>query len=132
MSTDANFTLGRRVTSCAKWAWKDGMRAIVQGEEETPVRAKRLTDIETESTFLEEGAVPDLSDPATKGCVLDVIRAAAGNDTVSLYCMLKPAGGAEWAVTFVADGRRFFLGEGSTPEYALVAALESTGSRGRR
>lgn len=69
--------------------------------------------------YFQDGKIPDLSDPATMGCLLALVREAFGDPTLFAEC--HPVG-AKWQ-THSVDGGVF--GEGSTEAAALVAALEA-------
>ena len=85
-----------------------------------PVEARYLTG------EVYPGSVPDLTDPATLGCLLAIVREAYGQfRLVAIYC--DPANGQSdgWAVQ-CAENRLPVAGEGYDFEAeALVAALEA-------
>jgi len=125
-------TLGERVLKCHCWRWMRGMRTL-QG-----LRIVRVDDDgyvlgwhERQEYLMEpvSDSVPDLLDPATRGCLLALVREAWGEP------LMSPAGyvdqlGPRWRVD--AD----LLGVGdvydcSSEIEALVEALEQAG-RGER
>ena len=137
MSNEFNADMSRRALRCRSWYWMPGMLAMEfasEGAKEIDTAYyKRLDDSTEEGMKVSPAALPVLTDHATRGCMLGLIQKAAGNETVSLQCLVKANGNIEWSVTGVSDGRRFFIGDGTTMEYALVSALETTGnSHGRR
>ena len=133
MLSEFNFDLSRRLLRCRSWSWMPGMLALELGEHEIDTAyTKRLDDGTEDGMKVSERAIPVLSDHATLGCIVGLIQRVSGNNTVSLQCLAKASGAIEWNVTGVSDGRRFFIGEGATMEYALVTALETTGSNGKR
>ena len=72
------------------------------------------------------GSLPDLTDPATLGCLLALVREAWGDPRlVAIYCEPAHPGQSEgWAVQR-ADNRMPVVGEDhATEAEALVAALE--------
>lgn len=72
------------------------------------------------------GLLPDLTDPATLGCLLALVRERHGRLTVARHVGTDGRGGQEWAVCDRApDGcaAAALYGYGSEAE-ALVAALE--------
>jgi len=112
--------LGRRAVACKRWRWMPGMRYQVG------LLASRLSDSQCKGKLpLVAEARPDLSDPATLGCLLALVREA-----------LKPRGwgftlclanmGAGWQLGYLAGGEWFSpLGTIHRTEVeALVAALE--------
>jgi hypothetical protein len=104
-------TLARRAVACKHWRWMPGMRWSTQDD------AARLDDYQPEYMGRPSDALPDLTDPATLGCLLALVREAWGDP-----CMyLAPADG--WYVG--KGGRDSMPGEGPTEASALVAALEA-------
>lgn len=76
-------------------------------------------------TYPYPGAVPDPTDPATQGCLLALVREAAGHLTISLvYCEpMHPEQACGWAMQW-ADSRLPLWGSDyDTEAEALVAAL---------
>lgn len=72
--------LGRRAVACEGWRWMEGMTALhFDNFDNTWQRTRRLRDWkdaeEANAGYRElEGALPDLSDPATLGCLLALVR----------------------------------------------------------
>ena len=100
-------TLGRRLVACKHFRPMRGMRDL-QGRtwtEDLLWRWNPTCD------------VPDLSDPATLGCVLALVRAALGS---SVVFVLWSSDRGSW---IVKHGRA--LVEARTEAEALVAALEA-------
>ena len=94
--------------SCKGWRWLPGMLALDSSNEEHPARiidARRTVVYEDNDGAIHEGVVshadvPDLTDPATLGCLLALVREA-------------------WEGQFVV------CGEAQLTPQALVAALEA-------
>ena len=127
--TEAQTALSRRVVACKGWRWMPGM-ATVQGE-----RVVLMDDDGTlrlaapwggtvgvtavRSFFDSSGAcLPDLTDPATLGCLLALVREAWGDP------FLCPAADREtgwWLNGYAAVD---YLQSYRTEAEALVAALE--------
>ena len=98
--------LERRVIACKGWRWMDGMLSMDTG--------LRLDD-QTEDW---EADYPNLSDPATLGCLLYLVRRAWGDDTLSTVC---PEPGV-WFIAGAPDNPTGPVGD--TEAEALVLALE--------
>lgn len=117
-----DWNLARRAVACPRWRWMPGM--LLDAHE-------RLVGIDPEGipyghshtaghrVWLHERSLPNLSDPATMGCLLALVREAFGDPTLFAEC--HPVG-AKWQ-THSVDGGIF--GEGDTEAAALVAALEA-------
>lgn len=136
--TEAQTALARRVVACKGWRWLPGMR--------TDSKFARVVTVDSDSDVAcaaEEGAseddchavwldrvrvLPDLTDPATLGCLLALVRDAWGNPNGHIVflgkCGSDPRGWRfEWSTT---DGQ---FGGGihrysPTEAEALVVALE--------
>jgi hypothetical protein len=79
--------LARRAVACPKWRWMPGMRTaeglrIVHDPSRFPDRACALRDGGWTPRLLNPGALPDLTDPATLGCLLALVREAWGDKAV--------------------------------------------------
>lgn len=128
--TPDQIDLARRLVACPRWRWLPGMlwsigpqpgwvrastgRVLSAHEDGGPVRAPK-------------SCLPDLTDPATAGCLLALVREAWGDTRlVAIYCEAAYPGQSEgWAVQR-ADGRLPVAGEDhETEAAALVAALEA-------
>ena len=64
--------LARRAVACRHWRWMPGMRWVLLDESESG----RLDDWQPEGMARPAGALPDLTDPATVGCLLALVREA--------------------------------------------------------
>ena len=123
-----DWNLSRRAAACKGWRWMPGMlldrneRLVGIDEEGCPYGHSHTAG---HRVWLGEGSHPNLSDPATLGCLLALVREA-----------LKPRGwgvtlclantGAGWQLGYLAGGEWFSpLGTIHRSEAkALVAALE--------
>lgn len=124
--------LARRAVACKNWRWMPGMRATLSSG-----LVVRLGDHDEGSLWfaiLAGGATctvdvrhpsytvaPDLTDPATRGCLLALVREAWGDPRASTNA--SPYGDGRWAVV---DSKALrFYAWGTSEAEALVAALEA-------
>lgn len=83
--TPAGQDLARQLVATEWWQWMPGVQAIGQGYGPwTPTGRHWMTDravrlLDSGSPHLDH-AVPDLSDPATQGCLLAMLMAATSAD----------------------------------------------------
>ena len=117
--------LGRRAVACKHWRWMPGMLLLphVDGcecceDRNFPRRAARLPAV-----FTTDVDVPDLSDPATLGCLLHMVREAHksrfGPRRVSTQTNIR----GEWYCNPNSGGPKATWH--ATEAEALVAALEA-------
>ena len=66
--------LARRAVACAEWRWMPGM--LVVGSTRFGDWPFRICDLSRMNLRDDPGALPDLSDAATIGCVVAVVREA--------------------------------------------------------
>jgi hypothetical protein len=117
--------LAERAVKAKHWRWMVGMRALDSSGEEHPARVidhRRSVVYEDNDGALHEGMlsrpdVPDLSDPATLGCVMALVREAHGNKVVITQ------GNVWWSV----ETDHYFWDQDNTISFqgALVKALEA-------
>lgn len=115
--------LARRAVACKGWRWLRGMlrhddyRYIGSGVwARWSHTAAALTAMHAPEQY------PDLTDPATLGCMLALVREAWGDP----HAYLAPGDG--WVVG--RGARDGIVGEGATEAEALVAALEAAPAAG--
>ena len=124
--------LGRRAVACKHWRWMRGMLAS-NGEEDVRifyVSANHLHLIELEDDEFgmvripkDTCLIPDLSDPATLGCLLALVREAWANERVALQW---DHNFRHWSCGYSPDNSSWVnYGAGDTEAEALVAALEA-------
>ena len=114
--------LARRAVACKRWRWMPGMRYQVGGT------VGRLTDSQCKGKLpLVAETRPDLTDPATLGCLLALVREAWGNEaSVSLNISSFWAVGGAKIQKGQSAGHTINLGIWKLTEVeALVAALEA-------
>ena len=119
MSADLE-ELARRAVKCPRWRWVEGMGAVNASLRGVYASKSRVVG-KAAAKQVPGNLVPDLTDPATMGCLLALVREAWG-PTFHLI----PQGG--WLVqgARLPDGGTINLGICATSEAeALVAALEA-------
>ncbi len=120
--------LARRAVACKGWRWMAGMGVRRWSNYDVRWHMNRVSTLAERGTFwLSEGWLPDLTDPATLGCLLALVRQAWSDPRlVAIYCEPAHPGQSEgWAVQ-TADNRLPVAGEDhETEAAALVAALEA-------
>ncbi len=99
--------LARRAVVCKGWRWLPGMRTadamrVIHDETLFPGRPCAIREgswIDTAPPRPLRDALPDLTDPATLGCIFALVREAWGKPHMSLECRLVTHYGKwEWAV----------------------------------
>ena len=98
--TAALTDLARRLADCERWRWMPGVAFILEPIPEhsaDPPSFHRVTNIEGDLVATSVSAlpyhisgmaecIPDLTDPATLGCLLALVREAHGDDTIYVEC----------------------------------------------
>ena len=139
--TDDMIELGRRAVACKGWRWMPGMLVdfYYLGEDDDGKQYTRRLDCDgwgdslgKESACFVDGEeydgpevrdlTPRLSDPATLGCVLALVREAWGDPTL---CAIYDHDDGEWYLGRWEDGGIVLRSFGITEQGAIVAALES-------
>lgn len=110
--------LARRAVACKRWRWMPGMRYQVGGT------VGRLTDSQCKGKLpLVAETRPDLSDPATLGCLLALVREAHGAPAAYFMGSVNN----QWVVHHFAEPEAYWKSLTKwqpTEAEALVAALE--------
>jgi hypothetical protein len=117
--TPPKLDLARRAVACREWRLLPGMRRL---------SGYRITkeDLADEPQFRPSDILPDLTDPATLGCLLHFVREAWGDPMMSprpidgRWCMYSAGG------SVLGSGRYLW---GATEAEALVVALEAAHRR---
>lgn len=104
--------LGRRAVACKAWYWMPGI-LDEDGDRVSTMDNGRDREL--------AGLIPDLSDPATLGCLLHLVREAWGGAPFHVEATHGP-NGPGWRLQC---GNRFQTYVCATEAHALVAALEA-------
>ena len=118
--TDEQIVLGRRAVACRGWRWMPGMRWWTDDDH------GRLDDFQPEYMGRPTDALPDLSDPATLGCVLALVRQAWAYECACVLPLDYGPGGVWWVCRLAGNGRALTERHWPTEAEALVFALEAT------
>lgn len=114
--------LGRRAGAAKSWRWMEGMRWVEwQPGHPYHLNTGRLDYIPGESG-MEDYEIPDLSDPATVGCLLALVREAWGEPVAVWYPKSTETCCVGVGRMPVASGRFW---QRRTYAASLVAALEA-------
>ena len=126
--TEEQIALSKRAVACKKWRWLPGMLTtcdlrVVDGGDEYVIghRSGPTKDGGGWYDGEAEGLLPDLTDPATLGCLLALVREAWGESRI---CVV-PMSGHKWGVAIpnvLRESPRF---KGTTEAEAIIGALEA-------
>jgi hypothetical protein len=119
--------LGRRAVACSGWRWMPGMMTAADDVvcairvgwiDAGTVHGRSPTHGDRYGEVGNERLLPDLSDAATLGCLLALVREAYGEPRA--YTRPDETDGGWWL-----EGEIIHHGSSSTEAGALVAALEA-------
>jgi len=132
--TEKQIALGRRAVACKGWRWMPGMLDVHGGRlvavespllrfdyivaDESPWLRLDYIDDDDPVRVSSSACLPDLTDPATLGCLLALVRQAWGDPTDYVRCGRK----WEWVTSCCVER---CPPSGDTEAEALVAALEA-------
>lgn len=120
--------LGRRAVARPRWRWLPGCTYVRTRPGGADSGRGRIEDVDYGSSPMH--AVPDLSDPASLGCLLALVREAWGcpilHTAATTPTRLRQAGWSVWVLTFEGANvsHCMAVASGPTEAEALVVALE--------
>jgi len=119
--------LARRAVACKGWRWMPGMMRL----RDTPPnmrdflkREGRVPDSEDNWLYQDWRVLPDLTDPATVGCLLMLVREVWKDRCACVLSIDYGPAGEKWVVRLTVNGRSLTERHWDTEIEALVAALE--------
>ena len=124
--------LGRRAVACKHWRWMPGMYAeplafrVVWADDDSIGEADQISYLRERVPHI----YPDLSDPATLGCLLALVREAWGDDVTPMRIVSASDQKRRW--WYIGLGEHVIGGmsrglslEAESESELLVAALEA-------
>jgi len=121
--------LAKRAVQCQGWVWMRGMSVISDTDHDAVVWHDTSImyvdqDDMTGSAYIDDADLPDLTDPATLGCLLHLVREHWGDHGAHTRKLYRYCGSDFWlcCAPSVADATR--QTDGATEAEALVKALE--------
>jgi hypothetical protein len=100
MMTPELVEVSKRIIRLNSWEWLPGMLGVRDSSPENDdylkpeIRIRGLDDIEVVQVF---GSIPDLTDAATLGCLLELVRRAA-KDPRAYLCDYNGYDSVEWGI----------------------------------
>ena len=113
--------LAKRAVACKAWRWMQGMRST----ETTLWCGHSWSDGRQSWEGDTEDALPDLTDPATLGCLLHLVREGWGDDGAYTKRVYRSGGYVEWICYAPSIRYPAKMAHGQSEAECLVAALES-------
>lgn len=116
--TEEQIALARRAVACRGWRFMGGMRVL---DPIGPHPQRISDDDEGEASWRDDYWLPDLTDPATLGCLLALVREAWDQGSITPQVVSNK----KWLLIYKGFGTpsRFFYG--TTEVKVLVVALEA-------
>lgn len=78
--------LGKRAVKAKGWRWMSGMLPLAIDNDGDWTPSERVWRTQGGRLALPPGAIPDLSDPATLGCLLALVREAWDMPRINTFC----------------------------------------------
>lgn len=131
----SDLDLARRAVACKGWRWLEGMSAMRprSGAPDDAGDCRRMTAPARESDMA--GWLPDLTDPATRGALLQLAREAWNAPNGYVTCKRSRCasqdyapGAWDWTWAFWGD-EETFVASGDSEVSALIVALEAAPER---
>jgi hypothetical protein len=125
MSSDLE-EVARRAVACKHWRWMGGMRVICTPRHDGSTGY--FIRLEQDGYRAAQNEYPDLSDPATMGCLLALVREAHNAPSAYLIGLVTK----QWVVHHFAEPDAYWKALTKlqpTEASALVAALEAAHNR---
>lgn len=129
--------LARRAVACPRWRWMPGARVVpiladdtIEAVSGTIVADRGLLlvywpDVGLRWQGAREHLLPDLTDPATLGCLLALVREAWADQCACVFSIDYGPAGVMWQVRLTANGRQVTPRHYAAEAEALVAALDA-------
>lgn len=148
--TEEQIALARRAIACQGWKWMPGMLGWRLNNNGIPYSIRFVKGVESMEALAGVGTgplvasgyatcdgywkpddvIPDLTDPATLGCLLAMVRDAWDDECLCILPVDYGPGGVRWACRLTATGT-FCTGQFWPTEIgSLVNALEAGHKRG--
>jgi len=115
--TEEQIDLARRAVACKGWRFMGGMLVS-----DAIGKQRIYDDVAGEPYWSTDGWLPDLTDPATLGCLLALVREAWGDPHASASWDYETNG---QVVVACSRTSRWIFHDRQTEAEALVAALEA-------
>ena len=115
--TEEQIDLARRAVACKGWRFMGGMLVS-----DAIGKQRIYDDVAGEPYWSTDGWLPDLTDPATLGCLLALVREAWGDPHASASWDYETNG---QVVVACSRTSRWIFRDRQTEAEALVAALEA-------
>jgi len=117
--------LARRAVICPRWRWMPGMLRLrdAPGKADHGKREGRV-EARDDWSYAEWPCLPDLTDPATLGCLLALVRESWGQTSYTMYYYSRWMSCGRWTLCADRD-QEVDPGDDVTEAGALVCALEA-------
>jgi hypothetical protein len=127
-----NTELAKRAVACKHWRWMPGMSISDGLLHDRICTAWEDGKLEVRDMYIHDASewLPDLTDPATLGCLLALVREAYKERCLNAVCLSDTPDGQLWGVRSYGRALGTYMlpsdpEDGPTEAAALVAALEA-------